>query len=133
MRLKVALSAMAGALLILAAPTLASASALNYYMGVYSSEVDFLQFTVSNSSVVGALYIDTLTGSAPSLSIYTREINVTGTDDGGHLTVQFSGSDTPYFGTVDGSSLSLEFPESGGTLTTVSLYRSSVAAYNVLV
>jgi hypothetical protein len=128
--MKVALSAAVGAVLILAAPTVASASSLNYYIEVTQAEVDFLQFTVSNTKVVGALYSDTLTGSAPSLTISTTEANMTGTDDGGRLTVYFSDSSTPFFGTVTGSSLSLEVPQSGGTLATIRLNRSSLGAYN---
>jgi len=122
------------ALTLLAAPvpaTTASASTLRHYLSVRKAEVLFVQLTVSEGVVDGELYDDTLTGSVPYLSLASEHGGLNGTDDGGKLTVSSFTWGT-VFGSVSGSSLSLDLPQHNGMLSTVTFSSASVGRYNQL-
>jgi uncharacterized protein YoxC len=112
-----------------AAPAAAS-SAPNDYLSTGRYDASFAEFTVSGSDVVGVVYVDTVEGSNPNAYLSSQSLQFTGTDSGGNLTLFFGGSWTPTFGSVNGQSLSLQIPQSDGTLQTFTFSRSSVAAYN---
>lgn len=128
MRLRVLLPALLTATLISSLPGVASASSPAGYLGLFSNGIDFFELTVSNTNVVGVLYIDALERNS-SISISTEQISLTGSDSGGNVTI-YGLRSTPVFGTLTGSVLSLQLPQSDGSVVTGSFYRSSVAAYD---
>ena len=88
--LSVGLAAVMPCLLL---PGTASASAPYDYLRVGPSEVLFVQFTVTDQSVVGVMHDDVLNVSPADQSTFTpahfsispNVYNFTGTDDSGHL------------------------------------------------
>jgi hypothetical protein len=96
-----------------------------------SATVTFVEFTVSGPRLVGAVTTDTVTNTNPNAYLASNTARFTGTDSGGHLTVYFGGyGSVPEFGSVNGGSLSLQVPQTNGTIATVSFARTSVATYN---
>ena len=112
-------------------PARAGASPPGDYMWVGRDEVALMEFTVSASTVVGVMYTETLEGSSPNAYLQSASLKFTGTDNGGDLTLYLGGrSAVPTFGSVDGGTLSLQFQQNGGALSTVTFYLSSVATYD---
>jgi hypothetical protein len=114
---------------LVTAPT-ANASGPNCYLVTYRAEVLFVEFTAPNGKVDGEMYDNTLAGALPSLYVNSENSNFVGTDNSGRLTLFFGGSTSAVFGSVNVDSLSLQIPQSDGSLSTVTLSRSSVAAYD---
>jgi hypothetical protein len=111
------------------APT-ANASGPQCYLVTYRAEVVFVELTASNGRVVGVLYDDTLAGALPSLYVNSESTDFVGRDSSGQLTLFFGGSSSAVFGSINADSLSLQMPESDGSLGTVKLSKSSVEAYD---
>ena len=119
---------LAGAALVPVA-TAAASSVPSAYLSIHSNTATFAQFTLSGSNIVGALTTTTLKDSVPNADLESITAPLTGTDDGGQLTLSVGGS-APEFGSLNGRSLSLQVPQSNGALSTVMFTRISVAAYN---
>jgi hypothetical protein len=111
------------------APT-ANASGPQCYLVTYRVEVIFVELTASNGRVVGVWYDNTLAGALPSLYVNSESTDFVGRDSSGQLTLFFGGSSSAVFGSVNADSLSLQMPQSDGSLSTVTLSESSVAAYD---
>ena len=111
------------------APT-ANASGPNCYLVTYRAEVVFVELTASNGKVVGVWYDNTLAGALPSLYVNSESTDFVGRDSSGQLTLFFGGSSSAVFGSINADSLSLQMPQSDGSLSTVKLSKSSVAAYD---
>jgi hypothetical protein len=114
---------------LLPAPT-ANASGPQCYLVTYSTAVVFVELTTANGKVVGVLYDNTLVGALPSLSVNSEITDFTGRDNSGQLTLFFGGSSSAVFGSINADSLSLQIPQSDGSLSTAKLLKSSVAAYD---
>ena len=108
----------------------ANASGPRCYLVTYRAEVLFVEFAASNGKVVGVLYDNTLAGALPSLYVNSESTDFVGRDSSGQLTLFFGGSSSAVFGSVNTDSLSLQIPRSDGSLSKVTLSKSSVAAYD---
>lgn len=116
---------------ILGAAGIASASAPSDYLSTGQYTAVFLQFTISSGRIVGLAYVDTVEGSNPNAHLSTESVKFTGTDSGDNLTLYFADrASAPTFGTLNGRSLSLQLQQNNGTITTLTLGRSTVSAYN---
>ena len=108
----------------------ANASGPQCYLVTYRAEVLFVELTASNGKVVGVWYDNTLSGALPSLYVNSESTDFVGRDSSGQLTLFFGGSTSAVFGSVNADSLSLQRPQSDGSLSTFTLSKSSVAAYD---
>lgn len=115
------------------APSVAGASPPAYYLWQGAAEVALVQIEVTGSSVVGEFYANTLQGSPPSASVVSSSSNFHGSDHGNQLTLYFPNSSSgPIFGQLRDQSLSLELPQTDGSLGRVVFAKTSIAIYNNL-
>jgi hypothetical protein len=110
--------------------SMANAAGPHCYLVTYRTEVVFIELTASNGKVVGVWYDNTLAGALPSLYVNSESTDFVGRDSSGQLTLFFGGSSSAVFGSINADSLSLQMPQSDGSLSTVKLSKSSVAAYD---
>ncbi len=113
----------------LAPATIASASPPASYLSIQPAEILFMEVTVSKGNVTAELYDDTLTGSAPNLSLHSGQSSLSGTDTSRSLTLS-DGLGNTIFGFVNSHSLSLGMPQSDGALETVVFHETSATVYN---
>lgn len=99
------------------------------YLASGSGYAIYIQLTVSGTSLSGTLD-DT---SRVSTTTNSNHGSFTGTENGSSLTLAFDqglGVVTNISGSVDGSNLILEFPQTSGTLITTTFVPSNSAAYD---
>jgi hypothetical protein len=116
-----------------------SPAASGYFTEAYWSAnqapaaVVFLQFITQGSSLSGTLDETYFTDDSDSKTA-SIHLTLTGTEQGGQVTLTLSGGGLfgtgTLSGTTDGSDLSLEIPEADGTLQTYTFTPSTVTAYN---
>src|SRR5215471_12671891 len=103
------------------------------YLASGSSYVDFIQWeNTSGSNVQGTMTEDTVSGTAPQESVSANRYPFTGTINGSSVTLTFSGllvSSTIY-GTLNGGTLTLQVPQSNGTIQPGTMSQADTGAYN---
>lgn len=93
--------------------------------------LSMLEFTVTTGRVVGVFYTDTVEGSLPNAYLSSSSERFTGTERGGNLTLYFgSFGATPVFATISGRTLSIQVPQSNGTVEPEQLGKSTLVHYN---
>lgn len=115
-----------------AATTTAVPESVGYgYLATGASEIVFLQFTKeAGGQLTGTVYDDTLSGSPPDESVQNSTESLTGTVDGGQLTVTFTGASAPVFGRFSANTVRLEVPQSDGSLAQEVFIRATPAQYD---
>lgn len=101
------------------------------YLGVYSNEVDFIQWARSDNAISGNLQILSADDADPSQT-QSENLSFTGTLDGEDVSLTFPslGTSTTWTGTLQGETLTLTIPGEGGTLDTSQMEAASVSDYN---
>ncbi len=92
-------------------------------------EVDFFQWTQNGLSLEGNLTYVQLRGQAPQETSRSQVVPVNGAIQGAQVTLSVNGG-TQMFGTLNGDTLTLNIPQSGGTLAPESFNQASTAQYN---
>lgn len=99
------------------------------YLATDSNSVAFIQWVDDHGTVSGSAQIVGTQGTAPKLTLTSTTERVTGTVDGSTLHISFDGApDT--FGTVAGSRVTLNFPQSDGTLASTTFRKASTSAFD---
>lgn len=119
-------------MMVSAPPIRAEASSVHQYLGVASTGIIFVNLTLSNSNVAGAIFFDAVTGSIPGVTITPRSASFTGVNSNGQVTLVSNSPWVPHLGSLNGGSLSLEVQLTGGSLMSFHLTPSSETTYNSL-
>lgn len=104
------------------------------YLARTSEAVEFLQLTVSGTSLRGTLNAGTLAGSGDSVT--TVQATVTGTISGESVTLTFSvgpswlGGQTSANGTIEGAQLVVTYTQGDGSLASVTFAPSTAKVYD---
>lgn len=93
------------------------------------NEVDFFQWTQNGLSLEGNLTYVQLRGQAPQETSRSQVVPANGAIQGSQVTLSVNGG-TQMFGTLNGDTLTLNIPQSGGTLAPESFSQASTAQYN---
>jgi hypothetical protein len=106
------------------------------FISATANEVVFTQWqTGSGNSVQGMLTDDTLSGAAPGETVSTQTAPFTGIINGSSVSLTFKvlfASGTVY-GTLNGTTLTLQIPQPGGEFQAVTLTAAQVGEYNTAV
>ena len=90
----------------------------------------FLEYIESKGWLSGSFYDDTASGTPPNESVDNETGGFTGTASQGQLTMNFSNKPSTIFGTLAGGTMTLEEPQSDGSLTEVTLIRATPSKYD---
>lgn len=107
-----------------------SASIGSGYLATNSAEVTFIQLTQNGHDLNGTEDDAIVSGSAPDAQINTSSVSVVGSLKGTGVTLSFNGSN-PQFGRLGSGTLSIEVPQSDGSLANITFHEATVAQYNV--
>lgn len=103
------------------------------YLATGGSYVDFIQWEpTTGSDVQGTLTKASVSGTAPQETISADRYPFTGTINGSSVTFTFSGllTSATIYGTLNGGTLTLQVPQSNGTIQPGTLAQSDTGAYN---
>lgn len=125
------------ALVLLALPGCDNSGGPAAYLRTGTSGVAFIQWQESSSGhLQGTILDDQVTGTAPSQTVSVSSAPFTGNVNGSSVSLTFSG----YFGisasivgTISGSTLTLQIPQSGGTIRQETFSAAGVSSFNAAV
>jgi hypothetical protein len=107
------------------------------YLGSNATEVVFIQWQQSSSGQLqGTIFDDQASGTAPGKTIAATSSPFTGSVNGGSVTLHFSGFlgiQANVAGSLSGNTLTLQIPQSGGTIQQDTFTAASVSAFNTAV
>jgi hypothetical protein len=95
-----------------------------------SPEVLLLQWQESQGYLSGTYQDDKITGTAPQESLSPSNGNVSGSVKGSGITVTLTGGFPTWYGTDNGSQITLNIPQQDGSISSESCNRASVSDWN---
>lgn len=116
---------------VIGAATSAAAAepGVSTYLCRASTEDDLLQWRQSSENLSGTYQSAQLSGQAPSEQVSANSGDLSGTLDGTAVTLTV-GLSQPLYGTLSGGKLSLNVPQSDGTIQTATCNQASISDWN---
>jgi hypothetical protein len=99
------------------------------YLASTSDWVDFVQWTDTSGHLAGAAQAAYVDGTPPNTRTKSATFRIAGVRNGSQLTLSFDGG-PDNFGTINGGSFTMNFPQQDGTLAPVTFRPASVNDFN---
>jgi len=126
------IAASAMALLIL--PGCGSSGGPAAYVAAFGNEVDYIQWQQSSSGhLQGSMTVDQISGTAPAETLSVNTTPFTGNINGSSVSLTFGGlfgTTANVVGGISGSTLTLQVPQSDGTIQSASFAQGNLTAFN---
>lgn len=114
------------------APQATSAPVGTGFLATGTNYVDFMQWTNTNGALSGSAQVVYATGTPPEQTTSNQTIPISGTIHGSAISISF-GSQPASFGTISGGDITIDFPQSDGTLPPITFHTASAADFNTAV
>jgi hypothetical protein len=99
------------------------------YIATGDGFVEFIQWTDNDGNLTGAIQAVTTTNQPPREQTSSNTVSVTGTLQGSTLSITFDGQPAE-FGTMSGNGFTLNVPQSDGSLASVSFRAANATDFN---
>lgn len=127
----------ASAMALLVLPGCGSSGGPAAYVAAFSNEVDYIQWQQSSSGhLQGTMTVDQISGTAPTETLSANTTPFTGNVNDSSVSLTFGGLfgiTANVVGSASGSTLTLQVPQSDGTIQSASFTQGNLTSFNTAV